>query len=73
MLDEDLATLYEGETRNLIQAVQRNIERFPHDFMFQLSKEEFVSLRSQFVISKGKGGRRYPTYAFTYQGVERES
>ena len=69
MLDEDLATLYGVETRNLIQAVKRNIERFPHDFMFQLSKEEFVSLRSQIVISKGKGGRRYPPYAFTEQGV----
>ncbi len=69
MLDEDLATLYGVETRNLIQAVKRNIERFPHDFMFQLSKEEFISLRSQIVISKGKGGRRYPPYAFTEQGV----
>jgi len=69
MLDEDLATLYGVETRNLIQAVKRNIERFLHDFMFQLSKEEFVSLRSQIVISKGKGGRRYPPYAFTEQGV----
>ncbi len=69
MLDEDLATLYGVETRNLIQAVKRNIERFPHAFMFQISKEEFVSLRSQIVISKGKGGRRYPPYAFTEQGV----
>ena len=42
---------------------------WPSDFMFQLSKEEFVSLRSQIVISKGKGGRRYPPYAFTEQGV----
>ena len=69
MLDKDLAALYCVENRILIQAVKRNIERFPPDFMFQLSKEEFDSLRSQIVISKGKGGRRYPPYVFTEQGV----
>jgi len=69
MLDADLATLYEVETRVLIQAVKRNLERFPEDFMFQLTQEEFVILRSQSVISSNWGGRRYPPYAFTEQGV----
>ena len=69
MLDRDLAELYGVETRSLIQAVKRNVERFPIDFMFQLTHGEFDSLRSQIVISKGKGGRRYPPYAFTEQGV----
>jgi phage regulator Rha-like protein len=69
MLDRDLAELYGVETRSLIQAVKRNVERFPTDFMFQLTQGEFDSLRSQIVISKGKGGRRYPPYAFTEQGV----
>ena len=64
-----LAELYGVETRSLVQAVKRNIDRFPPDFLFQLSQEEFESLRSQIVISKGKGGRRYPPYAFTEQGV----
>lgn len=68
MLDADLATLYEVETRVLVQAVKRNISRFPDDFMFQLSKEEFDNLRSQSVTSSW-GGRRYPPYAFTEQGV----
>jgi ORF6N domain len=57
ILDRDLAELYGVETRSLIQAVKRNIERFPPDFMLRLTKEEFDSLRSQIVISKGKGGR----------------
>ena len=69
MLDKDLAELYDVETRTLVQAVKRNKQRFPPDFMFQLSKDEFDSLRSQIVISKGRGGRRYPPYAFTEQGV----
>jgi hypothetical protein len=69
MLDVDLAELYGVETRSLIQAVKRNIERFPSDFMLQLTKEEFDSLRSQIVISKGKGGRRYLPYVFSEQGV----
>jgi hypothetical protein len=69
MLDRDLAELYGVETRSLIQAVKRNIERFPSDFMLQLTKEEFDSLRSQFVLSKGKGGRRYLPYVFSEQGV----
>jgi hypothetical protein len=68
MLDSDLAKLYGVETRILIQAVKRNIDRFPSDFMFQLTNQEVASLRSQFVISK-RGGRRYPPYVFTEQGV----
>jgi hypothetical protein len=53
MLDSDLATLYEAELRSLNQAVKRNIERFPEDFMFQLTDDEWNSLRSQFAPSKG--------------------
>ena len=69
LLDMDLAEFYGVETRSLIQALKRNIERFPSDFVFQLDQDEFDSLRSQIVISKGKGGRRYLPYAFTEQGV----
>lgn len=70
ILDSDLAELYGVETRALVQAVQRNRERFPGDFMFQLTREEFDNLRSQSVISSpGWGGHRYPPYAFTEQGV----
>ncbi|MGV7928248.1 MAG: ORF6N domain-containing protein [Spirochaetota bacterium] len=68
ILDEDLARLYEVETRVLVQAVKRNMERFPDDFMFQLSSSEFETLRSQIVISSW-GGRRTPPFAFTEQGV----
>ena len=70
LLDAELAALYGVETRTLIQAVQRNRARFPADFMFQLNAAEWLALRSQFVMSKaGRGGRRYPPYAFTEQGV----
>jgi hypothetical protein len=69
MLDFDLATLYGVPTGTLIQAVKRNLDRFPGDFMFLLTTKEFRALRSQIVISKGRGGRRYPPYAFTEQGV----
>jgi hypothetical protein len=69
ILDADLAALYGVETRALVQAVKRNSERFPKDFMFQVTSKEFASLRSQFVISKGKGGRRYAPYAFTEHGA----
>ncbi len=69
MLDVDLAELYNVETKVLNQAVKRNIERFPEDFMFQLSGEEFDFLRSQSVTSSQWGGRRYPPYAFSEQGV----
>ena len=67
MLDKDLATLYGVETKVLNQTVRRNIERFPDDFRFELSREE--CLRSQIVTSNGRGGNRYSTYAFTEQGV----
>ena len=68
LLDIDLAGLYEVETKVLIQAVKRNINRFPDDFMFQLSREEFENLRSQ-IVTSNRGGRRYLPYAFTEQGV----
>ena len=70
LLDEDLAALYGVETRTLVQAVKRNLGRFPPDFMFELSATEWAALRSQSVTSKpGRGGRRYAPYAFTEQGV----
>ena len=83
MLDRDLAQLYGVETKRLNQQVQRNIERFPEDFMFRLTKEEFDGLRSQFatsnaylsdlksqiVISNKRGGQRYLPYAFTENGI----
>ena len=70
MFDSDLAELYGVETRVLNQSVQRNLSRFPNDFMFQLTENEHDSLRSQIVISKkGKGGRRYMPYVFTENGV----
>ena len=70
MLDRDLAELYHVETRRLNEQVKRNIERFPEEFMFQLSKEEFENWRSQFVTSNSdKMGLRRPPYAFTEQGV----
>ena len=69
MLSPDLADLYEVEPRALVQAVKRNIERFPADFMFQLNAREFENLKSQFVISSWGGLRRAAPYAFTEQGV----
>ena len=69
MLDSDLAALYQVETKNFNKAVGRNIERFPENFRFQLTAEEYASLRSQFVTSNGRGGRRYLPYAFTEQGI----
>lgn len=81
MLDSDLAELYGVETRVLNQAVQRNINRFPDDFMFQLNDEEFEDLKSHFAVSNEDknlrsqivisrwGGRRYPPYAFTELGI----
>ena len=68
MLDRDLAELYDVETKALKQAVRRNIDRFPEDFMFELSKEEFKNLRSQIVTSSW-GGLRYLPMAFSEQGV----
>lgn len=69
MLDFDLAELYGIETKVLKQAVKRNQKRFPSDFMFELTKEEFNSLRSQIVTSNKRGGTRYMPFAFTEQGV----
>ncbi|MBI1751196.1 MAG: ORF6N domain-containing protein [Acidobacteria bacterium] len=69
MLDADLATLYGVETRVLIQAVKRNLERFPSDFMFQITDQEWTDLKSQSVISSSWGGRRTAPYAFTELGV----
>jgi len=69
MLDEDLALLYGVETKVLNQAVKRNSERFPEEFMFQITDDEFNRLRSQIVTSNQRGGRRYLPYAFTEQGV----
>lgn len=71
MIDSDLAKLYGVETRVLNQAVKRNLERFPEDFMFQLNKEEFENLKSQSVTSSSGnyGGRRKLPYVFTEQGV----
>ena len=75
MIDNDLAMLYQVETRTLNQAVKRNITRFPERFRFQLTKEEYENLKSQFVISSlesesnGYGGRRTLPYVFTEQGI----
>ena len=68
MLDADLASLYGVETRNLNKAVKRNLQRFPDDFMFQLSKTEFDHLMFHFGTSSWGGTRKLP-YAFTEQGV----
>ena len=69
MLSTHMAQLYGVEPRSLVQAVKRNIQRFPEDFMFQLTSEEFDALKSQFVISSWGGLRRARPYAFTEQGV----
>jgi hypothetical protein len=68
MLDMDLAKIYEVETRVLKQAVRRNIERFPHDFMFELTENELQNLTSHFVTSSW-GGQRHKPFAFTEQGI----
>ena len=70
MLDSDLAEIYGVETKNLVRAVKRNSERFPEDFMFQLTREEFESLRFHLGTSNvGRGGRRYLPYVFTEHGA----
>jgi len=69
MLDEDLARLYQVRTKALVQAVKRNLKRFPDDFMFQLTIEEYSSLRSQIVTLSGKAGRRALPFAFTEHGI----
>ena len=68
ILDSDIASLYGVQTKVLIQAIRRNIDRFPIDFMFQLTEMEFQHLRSQFVTSRW-GGRRHRPYVFTEQGI----
>ena len=68
LLDSTLAGLYGVQTKVLVQAVKRNRERFPSDFLFELNKQEVANLRSQFVTSSW-GGRRYSPFAFTEQGV----
>ena len=69
MLDKDLAVLYEVEVKQLTRQVRRNISRFPCDFMFQLTKEEYQALRCQFGTLKKGQHRKYLPYAFTEQGV----
>jgi phage regulator Rha-like protein len=70
MLDFDLAKLYEVPTKVLNQALKRNLNRFPEDFMFRLTREEYTSLRSQFVTLEGRGNySKYNPYAFTEHGV----
>jgi len=70
MLDFHLATLYGVSAKRLKEQVRRNLQRFPADFMFELSNNEYQVLRSQIATSKtGRGGRRYLPYAFTEQGV----
>jgi hypothetical protein len=70
MLDSDLADLYGVDTKRLNEQVKRNLDRFPGDFMFQLTEEEHEVLRSQFATSKkGRGGRRYQPFVFTENGV----
>ena len=68
MLDIDLAEIYRVETKNLKRAVKRNIERFPEDFMFELTQNEFNNLRCKIGTSSW-GGSRYQPFAFTEQGV----
>ena len=69
MMDSDLAMLYQVDTKVFNQAVSRNIKRFPENFRFQLTTEEFDALRSQVATSNGRGGRRYRPYMFTEQGI----
>lgn len=68
ILDEDIADIYGVSTKRLNEQVRRNKDRFPEDFMFQLSEKEFAILRSQFATSRW-GGRRYPPFAFTEHGA----
>lgn len=69
MLDFDLAEMYGTETKRLKEAVKRNLKRFPPDFMLELTKDEYSSLRSQFASSNNRGGIRYMPFAFTEHGV----
>lgn len=69
ILDSDLAMLYQVETKKFNQAIKRNLNRFPEQFRFQLTKQEYEDLRSQIVTSNGRGGRRYLPYVFTESGI----
>lgn len=69
IFDADLAVLYGVETRALVQAVRRNPDRFPPDFMFELTSDEWAALRSAASVTDGWGGRRKPPLAFTEQGI----
>ena len=69
MLDSDLAELYRVETKNLKRAVRSNMERFPSDFMFELTKEEYDALRCKNFTSNKRGGNRYLPFAFTREGI----
>lgn len=69
MLDSDLAEMYQVETKNLKRAVRANIERFPDDFMFELTKEEYDSLRCNNFTSNKRGGNRYLPFVFTREGI----
>lgn len=69
MFDSHLAELYGVATKRLNEQIKRNMPRFPDDFMFQLTENEHLNLRSQFATSRGYGGRRYLPYVFTEQGV----
>ena len=69
ILDSDLARIYGAPTRQINQAIKRNLDRFPKDFAFPLKPQEVASLRSQIVISNGRGGRRYVPFAFTEHGA----
>jgi len=69
MLDSDLAALYGVTTKRLNEQVRRNLKRFPADFMYQLSQEEFASLKSHFATSSSWGGKRTLPYVFTEQGI----
>lgn len=69
MLDSDLAEMYQVETKNLKRAVRANIERFPDDFMFELTKEEYDVLRCKKFTSNQRGGNRYLPFAFTREGI----
>jgi len=69
ILDTDLAALYGVPVKRLNEQVRRNADRFPEDFVFQLSEQEWKALRSRFATSKGRGGRRYLPYAFTEHGA----
>ena len=69
MLDFDLAAMYKVETKNLKRAVRANIERFPNDFMFELTKEEYDALRCKIFTSNKRGGNRYLPFAFTREGI----